>query len=95
LCRHHHRLVHEGGYQIETDRNRLVFRHPNGWELQPLPTPRPGGDLDLNDFAIDNPTAIASRWDGGHLDLDTTIETLLWIEHVRGVSAETPHPQLN
>lgn len=30
LCRHHHRLLHEGGYSVDTDRNRFVFRGPDG-----------------------------------------------------------------
>lgn len=37
LCRHHHRLVHEGGYSVARDGGDLVFRTPQGRVLQPVP----------------------------------------------------------
>ena len=41
LCRHHHRLVHEGGHTIERDdAGGLRFRHPRGLVTMSLP-PRP------------------------------------------------------
>lgn len=33
LCRHHHRLVHEGGFTVEGAVGALVFRAPNGRRL--------------------------------------------------------------
>ena len=39
LCRHHHRLVHEGGFSCErTDDGRTVFRSRGGEHLDPAPT---------------------------------------------------------
>jgi hypothetical protein len=42
LCRHHHRLVHEGGYSVSpslTSDGRHTFRDPAGVELHPSPPP--------------------------------------------------------
>jgi hypothetical protein len=44
LCRHHHRLVHEGGYSVHrATAGRLEFRRPDGRTIPispPLPSPR-------------------------------------------------------
>jgi hypothetical protein len=34
LCRPHHRLVHEGGFSLETLGGRPVFRRPDGTEIE-------------------------------------------------------------
>ena len=44
LCRHHHRLVHEGGFTLSVERGELgelVFRRPDGRVLEPVPTITP------------------------------------------------------
>jgi uncharacterized protein DUF222/HNH endonuclease len=34
LCRHHHRLVHEGGFSIERSAGgEISVRHPGGWRI--------------------------------------------------------------
>ncbi|MFP3902486.1 MAG: HNH endonuclease, partial [Acidimicrobiia bacterium] len=38
LCRHHHRLHHEGGYHITMTGGRPRFHRPDGTPLQPPPT---------------------------------------------------------
>lgn len=43
LCRHHHRLVHEGGVSVRHETRGLVFRDPRGDPLDPVPAP-PSGD---------------------------------------------------
>ena len=44
LCRHHHRLLHEGGYALEVEPDgELVFWHPSGWRIADSP-PLPGAD---------------------------------------------------
>jgi hypothetical protein len=44
LCRHHHRLVHEGGFSVRrAPASELEFRRPDGRLIPPsppLPTPR-------------------------------------------------------
>jgi hypothetical protein len=43
LCRHHHRLVHEGGFSVERLADgELVFRNPHGERLLNSPEPPPG-----------------------------------------------------
>lgn len=40
LCRHHHRLVHEGGFSISGEPGDLVFTSPSGRRLRPGPSVR-------------------------------------------------------
>ena len=42
LCRHHHTLVHEGGWRIEGKPGDLDFYRPDGSQLGVEPPPRPG-----------------------------------------------------
>ena len=42
LCRHHHTLVHEGGWRIEGTPGHLSFYRPDGSQLGADPAPRPG-----------------------------------------------------
>ena len=45
LCRHHHRLLHEGGYSLSSSEGRLTFRRPDGRRIHACPQPprgRPG-----------------------------------------------------
>ena len=41
LCRHHHTLVHEGGWRIEGTPGHLDFYRPDGSQLGTEPPPRP------------------------------------------------------
>jgi hypothetical protein len=42
LCRHHHRLVHEGGFSIARSADgEISVRHPGGWRIPVVPRPRP------------------------------------------------------
>ena len=41
LCRHHHTLVHEGGWRIEGTPGHLDFYRPDGSQLGADPPPRP------------------------------------------------------
>lgn len=42
LCRHHHRLVHEGGFSVSRRGGKLVFRTPRGEMVAPVPAARVG-----------------------------------------------------
>ncbi len=43
LCRHHHRLVHEGGFSVSVDADgRRRFLDPSGADVVPSPTPPSG-----------------------------------------------------
>jgi hypothetical protein len=86
LCRHHHRLVHEGGFSIESKSGgRLVFRRPNGQAVPVVPR-RPRGDhhevrrgnhrAGLN---IDDRTS-EPQWWGDRLDLDYAVSGLASVD---------------
>jgi hypothetical protein len=40
LCRHHHTLIHEGGWRIKGKPGNLRFHRPDGTELEPDPPPK-------------------------------------------------------
>ena len=42
LCRRHHRLLHEGGFSLERQGDRLTFRRPDGRVVPAVPRPRRG-----------------------------------------------------
>ena len=87
LCWHHHRLGHEGGWNIQTDqRGHVLAIRPNGNVLrEPPPVPA----ADANTIADDNtaygititPDTCIPRWYGEKLDLDHIITGLLCIDH--------------
>jgi hypothetical protein len=37
LCRHHHRLLHEGAYTAAVEHGRPTFRRPDGTPIAPPP----------------------------------------------------------
>jgi hypothetical protein len=87
LCWHHHRLVHEGGWNIQVDqRGNVLAIRPNGNVLrEPPPTPNTNASRIADDntaygIAIDPNTCIP-RWYGEKLDLDHIITGLLCIDH--------------
>jgi len=47
LCRHHHRLVHEGGYSVERDGRELAFRTPGGRAIDDAPGAPPASGRGL------------------------------------------------
>jgi hypothetical protein len=86
LCRHHHRLVHEGAFGLRRESGgRLVFTRPDGRLIDPVPPPvRPTEDIVLANrelgLAIDAHTG-DSRWLGEQCD---------WSLAVEGLMARTP-----
>jgi hypothetical protein len=42
LCRHHHRLLHEGGFTVEAHGDDFVFRRPSGAIVPAVPPGRRG-----------------------------------------------------
>ena len=79
LCPFHHRLVHEGGFDVHRHGDGAHrFVSPHGWTVQPPPTPGPSSPeviVDRNEalgLAIDARTATA-RWDGVPVDYDQGI----------------------
>jgi hypothetical protein len=92
LCRHHHRLVHEGGFVCrKNDANQIEFRTPAGAiipETGRLP-PRFRGNVTkdlidtLEDRFIDEQTIIPD-WHGETMDLGLAVGLLWDIDHRGG-----------
>jgi hypothetical protein len=86
LCRHHHRLVHEGGFACERlEGGRLVFRDrrqrplPEAVSLHPVDTDRAFGDWMLSqvpDLAIDENTCVPDWHAGETIDWDFAVGLL-------------------
>ncbi len=81
LCKHHHRLLHEGGYQLlHAGNGRLSFMTPKGNRIHDCPQPLSSDKSleDLNQQAgldIDPGTAIPN-WQGESMDLDMAVSGL-------------------
>jgi hypothetical protein len=82
LCSYHHRLVHEGGFQVErAGPRRIRFRRPDGREIPPAGrcTPARGPDLQRQHYrrglSINGDTC-APQSAGDKLDYDIAIEGL-------------------
>lgn len=84
LCRHHHRLLHEGGYTVETSGPGFVFRRPDGRRIRAVPRPPRGCARSLQESNrrhgrnID-PEASVPLWAGEHLDLGLGVQAMLSI----------------
>jgi hypothetical protein len=84
LCRHHHRLVHEGGYGLEKDAaGKPVFISPTGGRIPDCPETRFRGNV----FALTaahhragldiGPQTPVPRWGGETMDDGMAVEGLL------------------
>ena len=75
LCRHHHRLVHEGGYTLAaaTD-GRLTFRRPDGRRI--VACPQPGRAARISLRATRRPDACVPL-SGDRLDLVYGVDAML------------------
>jgi hypothetical protein len=103
LCRHHHRLLHEGGYAVEARGDGLTFRRPDGRVIPGCPALPPGRVAGLRmpprrpgapPAAVVRPDACVPRWRGERLDLALGVDALLAFAPPRrltaaDVSAET------
>ncbi|MCP5164531.1 MAG: DUF222 domain-containing protein [Pseudomonadales bacterium] len=84
LCRHHHRLVHEGGYGLQLDASGgPVFTTPKGGVIAPGPETRFSGNVFAltkanrrNGDAI-GPRALVPSWQGEKMDDGMAVEGLL------------------
>ena len=85
LCRRHHRLLHEGGFEVRMAAAGAVqFFHPRGRPLHESPTPSPVGPYPCEDLVRDLEDAgilVTGResmpaWDGRPMDLRYVMESL-------------------
>ena len=86
LCWFHHRLVHEGGWNVRLDTNGDVLAiRPNG---NVLPRPRPPRECTSDDIrrvncrrgTIIDPTTCIPRWYGDPLNLHEVVSGLVALE---------------
>ncbi len=86
LCRHHHGLVHEGGYICEkTPSGEVIFRAPDKRPLAPyaeLPGIETGEDpvtwlqRHIDTTLIDRNTCVSKVYAGDHMDWDLAVANL-------------------
>jgi hypothetical protein len=82
LCRRHHRLVHEGGYAVETLANgRARFRHPSGDLIPDVPRSPPATceRLHRRNLRANSVIDATTCWngDGDRMDLALAVDALL------------------
>jgi hypothetical protein len=87
LCRHHHRLVHEGGFSVRRNAHGLVFINPDGDRLPQSPR-QPRGDC--TELLADNQkrrvrASAEALWptDGGRMDLGYAVDDVLSMRRPR------------
>ena len=89
LCRRHHRLVHEGGFDVHVDTGgKLFFTRPDGVRVpEAPPAPRAIETLEAKnrraDLAIDAETC-RSKWDGLPMDYHMAVDAILACDARRG-----------
>ena len=82
LCRFHHRLVHEYGYEVSLERGRATFIRPDGSRISsdpPAPVPADTNVVDLNGrrgLKIDPGTCVTG-WSGDPMNLEDAVGALL------------------
>ena len=83
LCRHHHRLLHEGGYTVTGHPDgRLVFHRPDGEPVPAVPAQPPGRANELARQHRRRHLTIAADacvpgWAGERLDLPAAVDAVL------------------
>ncbi|RLA44812.1 MAG: hypothetical protein DRR42_20065 [Gammaproteobacteria bacterium] len=75
LCRHHHRLVHEGGYRVTRfSGNNLLFETPDGTEIPAgVPIVAPVGQVPLRPVSTDG----RPGWNGDTIDWSLAVQGLM------------------
>jgi hypothetical protein len=87
LCRHHHRLLHEGGFSLRRNAHGLVFINPDGDRLPQSPR-QPRGDC--TELLAENQkrrvrASAEALWptDGGRLNLGYAVDDVLSMRRPR------------
>jgi hypothetical protein len=86
LCTFHHRLVHEGGFDVQTrEANHFIFTRPDGRVVEPVPDTGSAQSIDgcsieeINrDCGLDiDADAGVTLWDGTRMDYRMAMDALL------------------
>jgi len=77
VCRRHHRLVHEGGWDVALTAGETTFIRPDGRPLVPAPASSSDGELTVN-------SGVSARslrcWDGTRFNVGYAID-VLWSQY--------------
>ena len=83
MCRHHHRLVHEGGFGVHSSNKAISFTAPDGKTIPTGPETRFRGNV----FALTaqntqsgiriTPQTTIPQWHGERMDDQMAVEGLL------------------
>lgn len=77
LCRHHHRLLHEGGYAVNHHGDgRITFRRPDGRRIADCPAVPRGHTSAVHTRRI-RPEACVSLSHGERMDLTLGVDWIL------------------
>jgi hypothetical protein len=88
LCRRHHRLVHEGGFQAVQDRTGdVIFTSADGRRLEPSP---PLQSTNENDLDHDIDARSLPCWDGTPFNLAYTMDVLRGLEPFGACAGSAP-----
>jgi len=83
LCRHHHGLVHEGGFAVErTSPGELVFRRPDGRTITRCPAQPRGRVAAMRRRGVAAEACVPLA--GEHMDLDLAVDAMVRIAPPRG-----------
>jgi hypothetical protein len=77
VCRRHHRLVHEGGWNIELTAGEATFIRPDGRPLVAAPASSSGGELTVGSGAS---ARSLHCWDGTRFNVGYAID-VLWSQY--------------
>jgi hypothetical protein len=97
LCGFHHRLVHEGGYELRaTDDGVLVFTRPDGRRVEENGTQCFRGNNSDGLFVLNREAGLAitpdtgrCQWLGERMDYSTAIEAMHWLEQKAAPAVST------
>ncbi len=95
ICRHHHRLVHEGGFGVALDPiGTIQFTDPKGKIIAPTADRNLRGDFrtiihDNEQSGLEiTPKTTVPDWYGEKMDYSAAIESMLYRENRRNVRDE-------
>jgi len=78
LCRHHHRALHKGEFQINTVNQEIVFTSTNGEVLQPSPNlVVTAGDDRLKNWPNITKDTSVPFWQGEKIDYAMAVDGLM------------------
>jgi hypothetical protein len=89
LCRHHHRLVHEGGFRVVERNDDFVFVTPDGRVIAESPQSQKPEFIEMKTYFNVDAENCRSGWDGSRVDIADVVDTLCLQDRRRLELAET------